>query len=182
MRAGRKNMILPVARMGHPILQQRAEEVKDIAAPDVQAFLNDFIETFHALDGAGLAAPQVFKAWRMVVFHLPFERATLRGHPDEIPFTVLINPEIEFLTDETEIGWEGCFSLPGLMGQVSRCKAIRYSGITPEGHRIDRQAEGYHARIVQHECDHLDGVLYPMRMHDMSRFGFVEEVRQVLSK
>ena len=113
----------------------------------------------------------------MVIFYLSKERAALRGYDAEIPFTVLINPVIEFLTDEIESSWEGCFSLPGMMGYVPRCKAIRYRGFTPEGHEIDRQAEGYYARVVQHECDHLDGILYPMRMSDMSQFGFVDEIR-----
>ncbi|EKD54570.1 MAG: hypothetical protein ACD_60C00068G0012 [uncultured bacterium] len=175
-------MILPVARMGHPILQQVAEKVKEVNAPSVQTFLSNFIETFHALDGVGLAASQVFQPWRIVIFHLSSERAKLRGHHEEIPLTILINPVIEFLTDEVETAWEACFSLPGLMGQVSRCKAIRYSGLTPDGDTISREVEGYHARMVQHECDHLDGILYPMRMHDMSRFGFMEEIRQIPPK
>lgn len=175
-------MILPVARMGHPVLQTRAAEVNDIAAPLIQTFIKDLVETYYALSGVGLAAPQVFQSSRIVVFHLPEERAKMRGYHEEIPFTILINPIIDFLTDETELGWEGCFSLPGMMGQVPRCKAIRYRGFNAEGHSIDRQVEGYHARVVQHECDHLDGVLYPMRMPDLSKFGFVDEIRNTMSK
>ena len=175
-------MILPVARMGHPILQTRAEEVTNIAEPAVQSFITNFVETFRALDGSGLAAPQVFKSWRIVVFHIREERAKMRGHYEEIPFTVLINPTIELLTEETELDWEGCFSLPEMMGQVPRCKSIRYKGYAPDGGLIDRQVDGYHARVVQHECDHLDGIMYPLRMQDMARFGFVDEIRQALSR
>jgi len=173
-------MILPVARMGEPVLQARAEEVTEVTAPIVQAFITDFVETFHALNGVGLAAPQVFKSWRMVIFQLSKDRAQARGYHEAVPLTILINPVIEYLTDETDLVWEACFSIPDMMGEVPRCKAIRYRGVSPEGHLIDRQAEGYHARMVQHECDHLDGILYPMRMPDMSRFGFVNEIRQRL--
>ncbi len=175
-------MILPVARMGHPVLQRRADEITDIASPEVQAFLADLVETFYKLDGVGLAAPQVFKPWRVVVFELSLERAKARGHHEGIPLTVLINPTIEFLTEETTTAWEACFSLPGLMGEVKRCQAIRYRGYSADGQLIDRQAEGYHARVVQHECDHLDGLLYPMRMQNLDRFGFIDEIRQAIAK
>lgn len=175
-------MILPVARMGEPVLQQKALEVSDIHSAEVQLFLKDLLETHQELNGVGLAAPQVFKSWRIVVFHLSLERARMRGYKQEIPLTILINPTIDFLTDKTTTGWEGCFSLPGMMGEVERCQAIRYRGFSETGEVIDRQVEGYHARIVQHECDHLDGILYPMRMRDMSRFGYVDEIRQAHAK
>ena len=173
-------MILPLARMGDPILQTPADIVQDIHDPAVQDFIVDLTETFRALNGAGLAAPQVFKPWRIVVFHVPEERAKMRGHYEEIPFTVIINPTIEYLTDETTLAWEGCFSIPDMMGEVPRCKAVRYRGVSEKGEVIDRYAEGYYARMIQHELDHLEGILYPMRMTDMSRFGFVAEVRKAL--
>lgn len=171
-------MLLPIARMGHPILQKRAQEVMDVHQPQIQALISNMIETCHALNGAGLAAPQVFESLRIVMFHIPKERALLRGLQEEIPLTVLINPEIEILTKDVDLGWEGCFSLPGLMGEVPRYRAIRYKALNQNGEKIEKTVEGYHARVVQHECDHLDGYLYPMRMLDMSRFGFVEELRE----
>lgn len=175
-------MILPVARMGDPILQQRAEEVKDVGSPYIQELIANMLETCHSLKGAGLAAPQVFESLRIVVFHIPTERALSRGLNEAIPQTILINPVIEILTDEMDLGWEGCFSLPGLMGVVPRYRAIRYRALDAEGQQIDRTVEGYHARVVQHECDHLDGILYPMRMQDMSRFGFVDEIQAAVLK
>lgn len=174
--------MLPIARMGHPILQQRAQEVKiaDIGSPHIQKLISDLISTCHALNGAGLAAPQVFEPLRIVMFDVPNAKA--RGHYEEIPLTVLINPIIEPLTHEIELGWEGCFSLPGMMGEVPRYRAVRYRAYNAEGQPIEAEVDGYHARVVQHECDHLDGILYPMRMQDMTRFGFVEEIRQALAK
>ena len=176
-------MVLEIARMGHPVLQRRADEVRveDILSPSIQKLISDMIETCHALNGAGLAAPQVFQPLRIVIFHIPEERAIARGLQKEIPLTVLINPVIEPLTDETELGWEACFSLPGLMGLVPRYRAIRYHAYNAQGHQVEVEVEGYHARVVQHECDHLDGILYPVRMSDMNQFGFIEEVREALS-
>lgn len=173
-------MILPIARMGHPILQKRAEEVTDIGSTPIQELISNLIETCYSLNGAGLAAPQVFHSQRIVMFHIPEERAKMRGHHAEIPLTILINPEIEILTDETILGWEGCFSLPGMMGEVPRYQAVRYRAFNEKGQRIEQVVEGYHARVVQHECDHLDGILYPMRMRDMSRYGFAEEIKEAI--
>lgn len=177
-------MLLPIARMGHPVLQRRADEVPvhEIGSPKIQKLIADMISTCNELQGAGLAAPQVFEPLRIVIFEIPEERAKLRGLDKGIPLTVLINPEIEILDDQLLLGWEGCFSIPGMMGEVARYRAIRYRAYNQYGQQIEREVEGYHARVVQHECDHLDGVLYPMRMHDMSRFGFVEEVREALSR
>jgi peptide deformylase len=170
-------MILPIARMGAPILGQRANEVQDISDPAIQTLIANMIETFIET-GVGLAAPQVSESLRIVVFHLYPDWGKLRGMPEGIPLTVLINPLIEPLTEELQVGWEGCLSLPEMMGEVARPRAVRYSGLNQNGEKIEKEVEGYHARIVQHECDHLDGILYPQRMLDMRRFGFVDEIKQ----
>jgi peptide deformylase len=173
-------MILPIARMGHPILKQRAAEVSDINNSAVQEMIQNLLATFRDSGGVGLAAPQILAPVRIVVFCLSAELGSKRGFPEGIPETVLINPIIEPLSETLVAGWEGCLSLPGLMGKVSRYQAIRYSGITPTGEAIMREVEGYHARVVQHECDHLDGILYPARILDYQDFGFVEEVQASL--
>lgn len=169
--------ILKIARMGHPVLRQVAEPVADPTAPPVHALIRNMIETMQDADGAGLAAPQVHVPRRVVIFHVPEERAGDTEDSAPTPLTVLINPEIEPLGDETKLGWEGCLSLPGLIGAVRRFTRIRYSGLAPDGSRIEREAEDFHARVVQHECDHLDGMLYPQRMTDMSLLLFQEELR-----
>jgi peptide deformylase len=129
-------------------------------------------ETMTHLDGAGLAAPQIGVGLRVVIFGV---KANPR-YPgvEEVPDTVLINPVLEPLSTQTEEGWEGCLSVPGLRGWVPRWRRVRYSGFDAQGRRFERTVEGFHARVVQHECDHLDGILYPMRMRDFSRFGFIE--------
>lgn len=169
--------ILKIARMGHPVLRRRAEEVKDPTAPQIHALVRNMIETMQDADGAGLAAPQVHVPLRVVVFHVPVERAGESEESAPTPLTVLINPVIESLSDHMELGWEGCLSVPGLVGAVPRYTEIRYSGVTPDGERVERIAEDFHARVVQHECDHLDGILYPQRMTDMSLLMFQEELR-----
>ncbi len=169
--------ILKIARMGHPVLRHRAKPVDDPAAPPIRALIRNMIETMHDANGAGLAAPQVHVPLRVVVFHVPEERAGDDDGASPQPLTVLINPEIEALTEETALGWEGCLSVPGLIGAVPRFTKIRYSGLAPDGSRIEREAEGFHARVVQHECDHLDGILYPQRMTDLSLLLFQEEMR-----
>lgn len=169
--------ILKIARMGHPVLRRRADEVQDPTAPQIHALVRNMIETMQDADGAGLAAPQVHVPLRVVVFHVPVERAGDGGQSAPTPLTVLINPEIEPLAGHMELGWEGCLSVPGLVGAVPRYTEIRYSGLTPDGERIERIAEGFHARVVQHECDHLDGILYPQRMTDMSLLMFQDELR-----
>lgn len=160
-----------VLRMGHPVLSLVARPVEDFG-PALSALVEDMKDTMAAEDGAGLAAPQIGVSARVVIFGV---KSNPR-YPDaeEVPFTVLVNPVITFLTDEVEEGWEGCLSVPGLRGVVGRATKLRYTGFDERGHPIDRIAEGFHARVVQHECDHLDGVLYPMRMTDMSRFGFTD--------
>jgi peptide deformylase len=178
--------IRKIARMGHPILQGVAKPVPDPKAPEVQVLVRDMIETMIDANGAGLAAPQVYEPWRIVIFQAPPERVTEGVDEEEAfdhtaPLTVLINPEIEFLTTETEKGWEGCLSVPGLRGAVPRVTALRYRGVTHQGERIERIARGFHARVVQHECDHLDGILYPQRMDDMSELIFESEAKAWLA-
>ncbi|HXV23754.1 MAG TPA: peptide deformylase [Alphaproteobacteria bacterium] len=168
--------ILKIARMGHPVLRRRADRVPDPTAPAIGALAADMIETMEDAHGAGLAAPQVHVPLRLVVFHVPDERARREGE-EPVALTVLINPEIEPLSQEKGEGWEACLSVPGLAGIVPRFTRIRYSGFTPEGVQIERVAQGFHARVVQHECDHLDGILYPQRMTDISLLVFVEEMR-----
>jgi len=167
--------ILKIARMGHPVLRRRADPVADPTAPEIKELIADMAETLADIGGAGLAAPQVHVPLRVVIFRVPAERVTDRPDDTAQDLTAIINPEIEPLGDETELGWEGCLSVPGLKGAVPRFLRIRYRGVTPEGVAIDRKVEGFHARVVQHECDHLDGVLYPQRMTDMRLLMFVEE-------
>jgi peptide deformylase len=161
--------------MGHPVLRRRAEDVQDPTAPAIRVLIRDMLETMEDADGAGLAAPQVHVPLRVVIFHVPAERADDEGDDRPVPLTVLINPVIEPLTEETALGWEGCLSVPGLVGAVPRFTRIRYRGLAPDGSEIDRTAEGFHARVVQHECDHLDGILYPQRMTDLSLLAFTSE-------
>ena len=141
---------------------------------ELERLVADMKDTMAHEDGAGLAAPQIGESVRVVIFGV----ASNPRYPDaeDVPFTVLVNPVITFLTEESEDGWEGCLSVPGLRGVVPRRTRLRYAGFDERGGRIEREAEGFHARVVQHECDHLDGILYPMRMPDMSRFGFTEEL------
>ena len=170
--------ILKIARMGHPVLRARASEVADPTAPEIQRLVADMIETMEDANGTGLAAPQVHVPLRVVIFKVAGLRAGDLPGDGPVPLTVLVNPVIEPIGEETELGWEACLSVPGLMGAVPRWTRIRYSGWTPEGERIERMAAGFHARVVQHECDHLDGVLYPMRMDDLSLLGFADEMRR----
>jgi peptide deformylase len=167
--------ILKIARMGHPVLRLKADPVADPTALEIKKLIADMAETLADIGGAGLAAPQVHVPLRVVIFRVPAERITDRPDDTAQDLTAIINPEIEPLGDETELGWEGCLSVPGLKGAVPRFARIRYRGVTPEGAAIDRKVEGFHARVVQHECDHLDGVLYPQRMTDMRLLMFVEE-------
>src|SRR5262249_30889134 len=167
--------ILKIARMGHPVLRQVAATVADPTAPRIKALVADMIETLEDIGGAGLAAPQVHVARRVVIFKVPAERTT--GLPDDTEegLTVLVNPVIEPLPRAIELRWEGCLSVPGPRGAGPRHRRVRYHGTTPEGARIEREVEGFHARVVQHECDHLDGILYPQRMTDHRLLMFIEE-------
>jgi peptide deformylase len=166
--------IKSVLRMGDPRLLQRSSEFAPLPSRQLDELVQDLLDTMAAYNGAGLAAPQIGVLRRVVVFGV---RANPR-YPDAepVPDTVLINPLIEVLDAATEQGWEGCLSVPGMRGLVPRYREIRYSGLDPHGNRILREASGFHARVVQHECDHLDGVLYPMRMADMAAFGFEAEL------
>lgn len=157
--------------MGHPVLAEVARPVEQFG-PELQALLQDMKETMAARNGAGLAAPQIGVSQRVVIFGV--EKNPRYPDAEEVPFTVLVNPRLEFLSRELEEGWEGCLSVPGLRGVVPRFTRLRYTGFDEAGRPIDRVAEGFHARVVQHECDHLDGILYPQRMTDMSRFGYTD--------
>ena len=165
-------MIRDVLRMGDPRLWEVSLPVKEFGTPELVALLQDMRDTMAHLNGAGLAAPQIGVLLRVVIFGV---QSTPR-YPDveEVPDTVLINPQLTPLSEELEEGWEGCLSVPGMRGVVPRYLRLRYSGFDETGRRFEREAEGFHARVVQHECDHLDGVLYPMRIRDFTRFGFNE--------
>jgi peptide deformylase len=166
--------IKPVLRMGEESLLQVSLKVVDPGSEDVKRLLTDMWDTMHSLDGAGLAAPQIGVNLQVVIFG--FEKNERYPDAADIPLTVLINPEIEVIDSETESGWEGCLSVPGMRGLVSRYNKIRYFGVDEHGQTIDRMAEGFHARVVQHECDHLNGYLYPQRMTDFRYFGFCDEL------
>ncbi|HUD53199.1 peptide deformylase [Parvibaculum sp.] len=174
--------ILKIARMGHPVLSRVAEPVADPTAPEIRALVADMIETMIDANGAGLAAPQVYVPKRVVIFQAPPERAPegideAEAFDHTVALTVLINPEIEVLADGMETGWEGCLSVPGLRGLVPRYTELVYRGQGLDGETIERRARGFHARVVQHECDHLDGILYPQRMSDLADLIFESEVR-----
>ncbi|WP_135077180.1 peptide deformylase [Terasakiella sp. SH-1] len=172
-------MILKIARMGHPVLRQYAEPVADPQALEIKVLVEDMIETMKDANGAGLAAPQVHVPLRVVIFHVPRGRD---AQDQEIGLTVLINPEVEVLGPEIEEAFEGCLSLPEMTGKVKRPAHIRYRGVGLDGEIIEREATGFHARVVQHECDHLDGILYPQRMDDLATFGYVEEMQKAMKQ
>jgi peptide deformylase len=167
--------LLKIARMGNPVLRARAADVADPTAPAVRRLVDDMIETMEDAGGTGLAAPQVHVPLRLVVFFVGPERLTDLPGDSEQDLTVLINPIVEPIGSERAYGWEGCLSVPGLRGVVPRHLHIRYRGIGLDGRPIEREAAGFHARVVQHECDHLDGILYPQRMTDLRHLMFVEE-------
>ena len=172
--------ILKIARMGHPILRRRAEPIADPTAPEVKALVSHMIETMDDAEGTGLAAPQIHVPIRLVVMRTPGKDDADEATDHEwTGLTILANPVIEPLGDEMEDGWEGCLSVPGLRGIVPRYKRIRYTGADPRGGVIDRTVDGFHARVVQHECDHLDGILYPERMTDMTKLIFESEFRHL---
>ena len=166
--------IREVLRMGHPVLRERAKPVEKPGSPELLALVQDMKDTMAAKNGAGLAAPQIGVGQRVVIFGVT--QNPRYPEAEEVPFTVLVNPKIVLLTREVEEGWEGCLSVPGMRGVVPRYTRLRYSGFDEHGEPVEREAEGFHARVVQHECDHLDGILYPQRMTDLSRFGFIEEL------
>jgi peptide deformylase len=174
--------IRTVLRMGDERLWQIAEPVVHFDTPQLHALLTDMRDTMHDKNGAGLAAPQIGVGLRVVIFGvqplLPAKKKKPPRYPDAdtVPETVLINPVITPLGEEMEEGWEGCISVPGLRGMVPRYPQIRYQGRDEYGTLIDRIVSGFHARVVQHECDHLDGILYPMRIRDMTKFGYIQEL------
>lgn len=167
-----------VLKMGDPLLFKVAEAVQEFDSPDLHALIGDMFDTMAALNGAGLAAPQIGVSKRVVIFGVEANPRYPDAEP--VPTTVLINPVIEILTQQTEDGWEGCLSVPGMRGLVSRYTRLRYSGFDQHGKPLTREAHGFHARVVQHECDHLDGILYPMRLKDMHLFGYEDALFQEL--
>jgi len=166
--------IRPILRLGNPVLRQIAEPVTEFGTPALRELVHDMLDTMRANDGAGLAAIQIGVLQRVVVF----EVSANPRYPDAetVPLTVLVNPTIEFLSDERDSGWEGCLSVPGMRGLVPRYRSLRYRGFDELGAPIDRTVADFHARVVQHECDHLDGILYPQRIEDMTSFGFQDEL------
>lgn len=170
--------LLKIARMGHPVLRAVAEPVEDPTAPWVRRLVEDMIETMEDAGGTGLAAPQVHMPWRIVVFRVDGERLTEQLGDTEQELTVLINPVVEPIGSDGAFGWEGCLSVPGLRGVVPRHVHIRYRAQGLDGAAIEREAAGFHARVVQHECDHLDGILYPQRMTDHRLLVFTEELQR----
>lgn len=168
--------ILKIARMGHPVLLQRCAPVPDPGAPEIRRLVADMMETMEDAPGVGLAAPQVYVPLRLFVFRVPGERGG--EDPLDMPVgnSVLINPEVELLSEERMLCWEGCLSIPGLRAAVPRSPRIRYRGVDCDGVAVEREVTGFHADVIQHEYDHLDGILYPMRVRDFSLFGFSEEL------
>ena len=166
--------ILKIARIGHPVLRQDAQPVSDLALSELDRLIGDMSETMHAAPGVGLAAPQVLAGVRVVLFRVPADRAGSDG--EAVPDTVLINPELTALDDRMAVGWEGCLSVPGLRGLVPRHTRIGYRGLAPDGSRVEGEATGFLARVLQHEVDHLDGILYIDRMHDLRLLVHEDEV------
>ncbi len=171
--------ILKIARMGHPVLLQQCAPVADPGAPEIRRLVADMFETMEDASGAGLAAPQVHVPLRLFVFRAMPDRSSGDERDTPMPNTVMINPEVELLSEERVLRWEGCLSIPGLRAAVPRAPVIRYRGVDCDGALSERVVSGFHAGVVQHEFDHLNGILYPMRMQDFSLFGFNEELMRV---
>ena len=166
--------VRPILRLGHPYLRQVAAPVTEFSTPRLHELVQDMLDTMRANNGAGLAAIQIGVLLRVVVFEL--ERNPRYPDAESVPLTVLVNPTIEVLGEERDLGWEGCLSVPGMRGLVPRFTRLRYRGYDELGQPIDRTVADFHARVVQHECDHLDGILYPQRIEDMTAFGFEDEL------
>ena len=164
--------IRPVLRMGDPVLLEVAKPVVEFDTPELHALIRDMEDTMQHMNGAGIAAPQIGVSLRVVIFGV----GSNPRYPDaeQVPYTVLINPVLNPVKDEMEDGWEGCLSVPGMRGVVPRYTRLHYTGFDQYGKPIDRLVSGFHARVVQHECDHLDGILYPMRIRDLAQFGFTD--------
>jgi len=165
-------VIRPILRMGDPRLFQRSQPVDRFATPELRELVADMRETMVSASGAGLAAPQIGVPLRVVIFG--FEHNQRYPDAEPVPYTEIVNPVLTPLGPEMEEDWEGCLSVPGLRGRVPRYARLRYSGFDPDGKPIQREAGGFHARVVQHECDHLDGILYPMRMRDLRLLGYTD--------
>ena len=170
--------ILKIARMGHPILARIADSVEDPTDPAIRQLVADMVETMVDAPGTGLAAPQVHVPLRVVVFFVRPERTTGLAGDTPVDLTVLVNPVLEPQGEATSDAFEGCLSVPGLTGRVKRYTHLRYRGVDLDGKLVERTVAGFHARVVQHECDHLDGILYPQRMDDLGQLGFVDEMRK----
>jgi peptide deformylase len=166
--------VRPILRLGHPMLREVAKPVEAFDTPELHVLIEDMLDTMRAADGAGLAAIQIGVLLRVVIFGIDYNPRYPNAEP--VPLTVLVNPEIEPLGTDREAGWEGCLSVPGMRGLVPRYAKIRYRGADAYGRPIDRTVTDFHARVVQHECDHLDGILYPQRIEDMRQFGFQDEL------
>lgn len=161
-----------ILKMGDPRLLRQSEAVRQFDTPELHTLIADMFDTMHAANGAGLAAPQIGVNLQLVIFG--FKQNVRYPDAPPVPETVLINPVLKPLSDEMEEGWEGCLSVPGLRGIVPRWTRLHYEGFDQYGNALSRDAEGFHARVVQHECDHLAGILYPMRIRDFSRFGYID--------
>lgn len=161
-----------ILKMGDPRLLRQAEPVTQFGTPELQALIDDMFDTMHTANGAGLAAPQIGVNQQVVIFG--FKQNPRYPDAPPVPETVLINPVLKPLSDEMAEDWEGCLSVPGLRGMVPRWTRLHYEGLDQHGKPISRDVDGFHARVVQHECDHLAGILYPMRIKDFSRFGFAD--------
>jgi len=164
--------VRPVLKMGEPLLLQMAQPIERFDTPELHELITDMLDTMRAHNGAGIAAPQIGQSLQLVIFG--GFKSPRYPEAEEIPFTVLINPVLTQLADEQEEGWEGCLSVPGMRGMVPRYTQLRYQGRDQFGNAIDRTVTGFHARVVQHEVDHLLGILYPMRIRDLRQFGFIE--------
>lgn len=162
--------VRPVLKMGHPLLMQVAARVERLDSRELADLVADMNDTMRAMNGAGLAAPQIGVSLRVVIFEV--QHNPRYPQAEAVPYTVLVNPELTPLGDEMEDGWEGCLSVPGLRGRVPRYRHLRYRGHDAEGFAVDRTVSGFHARVVQHEVDHLDGILYPMRLRDLRDLGY----------
>ena len=164
--------IRPVLRMGDPLLFQKARPIEAFNTPELNALIEDMQDTMQAMNGAGIAAPQIGVGLRVVIFGV----GQNPRYPDaeQVPYTVLINPVLTPVGEAQEDGWEGCLSVPGMRGVVPRYSRLHYMGFDQYGEVIDRLVSGFHARVVQHECDHLDGILYPMRIQDLRNFGYTD--------
>jgi peptide deformylase len=174
--------ILKIARMGHPILLRKCDPVADPGAPEIRRLVDDMMETMEDAPGVGLAAPQVYQPLRLFVFRVPGGRESSDPDDTTLDNTVLINPTVELIGEDRAMAWEGCLSIPGLRAAVPRATRIRYSGVDCDGVLTQREVTGFHARIVQHEYDHLDGILYTMRMTDFRYFGFTDELDRAGAK